>query len=70
MNYERIYAEFIADRRSKESALIGYTEKHHIVPSSRGGTDAPSNLIRLTPEDHIRAHILLGRIYKGKMWNK
>ena len=68
MNYERIYAEFIADRRLKEQAIIGYAENHHIVPRSRGGSDDTSNLIALTLEDHIRAHILLGRIYKGQMW--
>jgi len=68
MNYERIYNEFIADRRIKEAGLVGYTEKHHIVPRSKGGSDKASNLINLTPEDHIRAHILLGRIYGGTMW--
>jgi hypothetical protein len=68
MDYARIYAEFIADRRSKENSLVGYTEKHHVVPRSQGGTDAASNLISLTPEDHIRAHVLLGRIYGGTMW--
>jgi hypothetical protein len=68
MNYERIYNEFIADRRIKEAGLVGYAEKHHIVPRSKGGSEEASNLISLTPEDHIRAHILLGRIYGGTMW--
>jgi len=68
MNYERIYSEFIADRRSKESALTGYTEKHHILPRSLGGTDEPSNLIRLTPADHYFAHECLARAHGGKMW--
>ena len=29
---------------------------HHIVPKHCGGTDDPSNLIRLTIEDHALAH--------------
>lgn len=29
---------------------------HHIVPRHAGGTDDPSNLIRLTVEEHAEAH--------------
>jgi len=68
MNYERIYAEFIADRRLKERSLVGYTEKHHIIPRSFGGDDDAKNLIRLTPGDHYFAHECLARIHGGKMW--
>ena len=67
MDYKRIYDDFIKDRREKETALEGYTERHHIVPRSFGGGDEPSNLIRLTPEDHFFAHLLLAKIHGGKM---
>lgn len=30
--------------------------KHHIVPKHAGGTNDPSNIIELTPEDHALAH--------------
>ena len=30
--------------------------KHHIIPRHMGGTDAPSNLIELTIEEHAEAH--------------
>jgi len=32
---------------------------HHIVPKYLGGTDEPSNLIKLTIEEHAEAHKLL-----------
>ena len=69
MNYERIYKEFIADRRSKEAGLTGYTEKHHILPRSLKGSDEPENLIRLTPSDHYFAHLLLAKIHGGTQWS-
>jgi hypothetical protein len=70
MNYENIYARFIADRRAKEAvAVLGYYETHHIVPRSFGGSNEPDNLIRLTAEDHFFAHLLLARIYGGVMWS-
>jgi len=68
VNYERIYAEFVNDRRRREAVLSGYSERHHIVPRCMGGDDEPGNLIRLTPEDHIVAHLLLARIYGGRLW--
>lgn len=68
MDYKRIYADFIKSRRVKESTLIGYVERHHIIPRCIGGGDDPGNLIRLTPEDHFFAHLLLAKIYGGKLW--
>jgi len=71
MNYQRIYDQFIADRRSKQSAVIAsgvYTEVHHELPRSLGGDDSPENLVTLTFRDHVHAHILLGKIYGGRQW--
>lgn len=71
MNYQKIYTAFIADRRATEDAIVlleSYTEKHHIMPRSMGGDDTPGNLIRLTPEDHFFAHLLLAKIHGGKLW--
>lgn len=36
--------------------------KHHIIPRHLGGTDEPSNLIKLTPNQHAEAH--------RKLWKK
>jgi hypothetical protein len=69
MNYERIYNEFIADRRGKEANLIAsgeYKERHHIVPRSMGGTDDASNIIALTAGDHYFAHLCLAKAYGGR----
>jgi hypothetical protein len=68
MDYKNIYTQFINDRRVKEKSLTGYTEKHHILPRSLGGDNSPENLIRLTAEDHTHAHLLLAKIYGGRMW--
>lgn len=69
MNYHRIYAAFIQDRRVKEAGLTGYTERHHIFPRSLGGGNEPANLINLTAEDHFFAHLLLAKMHGGSMWS-
>lgn len=71
MDYTTIYSDFIADRRSQESALVDsgdYFERHHITPRSLGGEDSPSNIICLSAEDHYFAHLLLAKAYGGVMW--
>ncbi len=67
MDYERIYRDFIADRCMTEATLVGYRERHHILPRSLQGGNEPDNLIDLTPEDHFFAHLLLAKIHRGKM---
>ncbi len=61
MNYNRIYEELIADRLANPPGEGEYVEWHHIVPRCLGGTDEPSNLVKLTPEDHFFAHLLLAK---------
>lgn len=68
MDYKRIYAEFIKDRREKEKGLSGYVERHHILPRAMGGDNSRENLIRLTAEDHFFAHLCLAKIHGGKLW--
>lgn len=68
MNYARIYAAFIDDRKAKQPQAPEYFERHHIKPRCLGGGDEPENIIRLTPEDHLFAHILLAWIHGGKLW--
>lgn len=66
MDLPRIYSAFIADRRTREGSLTVF-DRRHVVPKCIGGTDAPENLIRLSPSDHLFAHVLLGRIHGGKL---
>lgn len=66
MNLQRIYDQFIADRRLKESS-VSRGEWHHIKPRCLGGGDEDENLILLTCSDHLFAHILLGKIHGGRL---
>jgi len=68
VDYNRIYGEFILDRAGNSRPVDSYTERHHIIPKSLGGTNVNSNIVRLTPEDHLFAHLLLAKIHNGKMW--
>ena len=61
MNYQNIYDNII--RRGQSRVLTEYKESHHIVPRCLGGTDEPSNLVDLTPEEHYTCHQLLVKIY-------
>lgn len=51
----------------KSQVIDGYSEKHHILPKSMGGTDARDNLIALTPRQHFVAHWMLWKAYGGSM---
>lgn len=58
--YEKWYNQII--NRSKEPRL-GYTERHHILPRSLGGSDDADNLADLTAREHFICHWLLTKIY-------
>jgi hypothetical protein len=50
---------------AKSRLLEGYSEIHHIVPRSLGGTDDPGNLIQLTAREHFICHLLLTKMVSG-----
>ena len=69
MNYLKIYNNIIEKR--KYEIPQGYSEKHHIIPRSLGGSGKKSNLIKLTAREHFICHLLLTRIYNsGKNHSK
>lgn len=57
--------------KAKLRKIDGYTERHHIVPKSFGGSNEEDNLVKLTAREHFICHLLLIRMtegsYKGKM---
>jgi hypothetical protein len=68
MNYQRIYDSLVKKAQSREKPDC-YTEAHHIVPRSFGGSNDKSNLVDLTAREHCLAHLLLAKIHGGKMWH-
>jgi hypothetical protein len=44
----------------------GYTEAHHIVPKSLGGTDEKTNIINLSARAHFVCHRLLTKMVVGQ----
>lgn len=61
--YTRWYYAIIEKRRVLNAADPG--ENHHIIPRSLGGSDDPSNLVRLTYHDHAWCHWLLTKMTSG-----
>jgi hypothetical protein len=57
MNYERIYNQII--ERAKNRKLIGYKERHHIIPKCMGGNNNELNLVELTAREHFLCHWLI-----------
>ncbi len=48
----------------------GYTERHHIVPQSLGGSNAKENLVYLTAREHFICHWLLVKMVEGEARGK
>ena len=66
MNYQNIYIRLI-EHAKQRTVQTGYVEKHHILPRSLGGKDEIENMVSLTAREHFIAHLLLAKIYGGKM---
>ena len=64
MNYEKIYYDLVLSAKlyPKKS---DYYENHHIQPSSMGGSDNQSNMVKFTAKQHYIAHFLLWKHYKS-----
>ena len=67
--YYKWYYKIINNRAN--IPIIGYFEKHHILPKSLGGTNVDRNIVSLTAREHYICHLLLIRmtsgVYKYKM---
>lgn len=63
MNYLKMYNDLVTYR--KQNPAQGYTENHHILMRSMGGSDTEDNLVKLTGREHWIAHLLLYRIHRN-----
>jgi hypothetical protein len=66
--YKRIYDRLI--KRGLKRDFIEIFESHHILPRSCGGSDDSNNLVKLTPREHLIAHMLLPKFTIGEAKNK
>lgn len=66
--YTQLYYSIIT--RGQNRQLSGYTEKHHIIPRSMGGSNSSDNLVALTAKEHFLCHLLLTRITTGESKKK
>jgi hypothetical protein len=62
--YSRWYNS-IVDNAKNRTVLLDYSEKHHIVPKSIGGTNNKENLVCLTAKEHFVCHLLLTKMLIG-----
>lgn len=70
--YTKWYFNIISNAQNRD--ISGYTEKHHIIPKSLGGSNKQTNLVKLTAREHFICHWLLTKIvietkHKYQMWN-
>lgn len=68
MDYANIYFQLTS--RAKNRILEGYTEKHHILPRSLGGTNKKENIVRFTVREHFLAHLCLWKMSEGEARKK
>ena len=61
--YTKWYYSIICNAKSRD--LVGYVEKHHIVPASLGGSNSKDNLVRLTAKEHFLCHMLLVKMVES-----
>ena len=71
--YTKCYYNIIDRAKSRDLSKETYTEKHHIIPKSLGGSNNKDNLVKLTAKEHRLAHILLPRmtidpLHTKSMW--
>ena len=63
--YTSYYYSIVYKAQARETSLSQYTEKHHIIPKSLGGTHSKDNLVKLTAREHFVCHLLLLKMLQG-----
>jgi hypothetical protein len=67
--YTKSYDSIIGTAKVRGSVL-GYSEIHHIIPKSLGGSNRKENLVKLTPKEHFICYRLLPKMTLGIAKNK
>ena len=74
--YTSCYNNIITTAKSRASTrltaktLLGYVERHHIIPNSMGGSNSKENLVYLTAREHFICHRLLTKMVTGKAYHQ
>jgi len=63
--YTKCYYAIIEQAKSRTLLSNIMVEKHHIIPKSLGGSNEPSNLVKLTLREHFICHRLLPKMTIG-----
>ena len=63
--YTSWYNNIIKRAQSRVLSADTYTEKHHIIPKSLGGSNAKSNIVCITSREHFVCHLLLTKMTTG-----
>ena len=66
--YKKWYDAIVKNAQNR--TLDSYSELHHIIPRSLGGSDDTRNLVSLTIREHFICHILLTKFTSGEDRNK
>lgn len=61
--YRKWYDNIIENAQS--NSVMGYSERHHIIPKSLGGPNSKDNIIALTAREHFLCHLLLTKFTTG-----
>lgn len=62
--YSKLYYKLTSNAKSR--TIEGYTELHHIIPQSIGGSNAKENIVKLTAREHFICHWLLIKMTEGE----
>jgi len=60
--YTKWYWQIIDAAKIRHFPIDAYTEQHHVIPKSLGGSNNKSNLVKLTAREHFIVHLLLVRM--------
>jgi len=67
--YTKWYITIIQNALARDE-VTSYTEIHHIIPRSFGGSNDKSNLVKLLAREHYIVHLLLPKMVAGQHKHK